>query len=82
MALLTFQSYEVEDTGVAMTFVNFTPGAGLPTDYTIRVTDAELAAVTTAVQLRNLVTTKLQRKLQAAGIASKLDTFIGQSVTI
>lgn len=79
---LTFKSYVVDDSGVAMTFVNFTPGAGLPTDYTIRVTDSELAAVSTANQLRTLVVGKLQRKIQAAGIASKLDTFIGQTVTI
>jgi hypothetical protein len=35
-----------------------------------------------AVTLRALVIGKLKRKLQADGIASKLDTFIGQSVTI
>lgn len=82
MATLTFKSYEVEDTVVEMTFVNFTPGAGLPTDYTIVVTDSELSGVTTLAELRTLVKTKLQRKIQATGIASKLDPLIGQQVTI
>lgn len=82
MASLTFQSYEVVDTGVEMSFVNFTPGAGLPTDYTIIVTDSELSGVNTLAALRTLVTAKLQRKIQAAGIASKLEPLIGQTVTI
>jgi hypothetical protein len=82
MADLTFKGYAVQDTGIQMDFVNFFPGPGKPTDYSIFLTDAELSAVATQVQLRTLVTTKLQRKLQAAGIATKLDQFIGQTVTI
>ena len=82
MASLTFLSYEVEDTGIEMEFLNPTPGPGKATNYTIFVTDAELSGVSTPAQLRTLVVAKLQRKIQASGIASKLDTFIGQSVTI
>lgn len=79
---LTFLRYKVSDAGVEMEFVNPFPGAGLPTNYTILLTDAELSSVTNLAQLRTLVVAKLQRKIQAAGIASKLDPLIGQSVTI
>lgn len=82
MADFTFLGYTVEDAGIEMEFVNPFPGPGKPTNYTIRLTDNELAGVTTPAQLRTLVTTKLQRKVQASGIASKLDAFIGQTVTI
>lgn len=82
MADLTFLRYEVEDTGTLLEFLHASPGPGNATNYTIRFTDAELAAVTTALQLRNAVQAKLRRKLQAENIASKLDTFIGQTVTI
>lgn len=82
MATLTFTGYEVDDASVRLTFLNPDPGPGRASEYTIAVSDAELAAVTTAAQLRTLVTAKLQRKLQAANIASKLDGFIGQPVTI
>ena len=82
MADFQFLRYEVEDAAILMEFLNTAPGAGNPTNYTIRFTDAELAAVTTQLQLRTAVQTKLRRKLQAEGIASKLDVFIGQTVTI
>lgn len=82
MADLTFIGYEVTDSGTTLEFVNPNPGAGKPTNYTILLTDAELSSVSTANQLRTLVTGKLQRKLQAANIASKLDPFIGATVTI
>lgn len=76
-------AYEVQDypiSGVLMHFVCPAPGPGQPTGYDIFLTDAELAAITTANQLRTLVETKLNRKIRATGIASKLDAFIGQSV--
>ena len=76
---LTFLSYTVEKDGTRLLFT------AMPTiseEYEIFFTDAELAAITTQLQLRNAVITKLQRKVQAVGIASKLDTFIGQQVTI
>jgi hypothetical protein len=82
MADLTFLRYVVEDDATYLEFLWPEPGAGKATNYTIRLTDAELAAVTNAAQLRTLVTGKLQRKLQATGIASRLDSFIGQTVTI
>lgn len=83
MADFTFLGYAVDDEGIEMKFVNYFPPAEKPNNYlTIRVTDTELSAITSAAQLRTLVTTKLQRKVQASGIASKLDAFIGQTVTI
>ena len=82
MADLTFLRYTVEDDATYLEFLWANPGPGKNTNYTIRLTDAELSAVTTNPQLRTLVQTKLRRKLQANGIASKLDAFVGQVVTL
>lgn len=81
-AILTFLDYLVEDGGVRMNFVSPDPGPGQPSFYTILLTDADLAAVTTQPQLKSLVTTKLQRICRAQGFTTKLDPFIGQSLTI
>ena len=82
MSDLTFLRYSVEDDATYLEFLWPDPGAGKATNYTIRLTDAELATVSTQPQLRTLITGKLQRKIQAVGIASKLDLFVGQAVTI
>ena len=81
MADFRFMRYDVEDTAIAMEFSG-SPRGGEPMIYTIRFTDAELSPLTTNVLLRNAVQAKLRRKLQAEGIASKLDAFVGMSVTI
>lgn len=73
---LTFDWYAVVDDGVVLGFV------GSNATYTIAVTDAELAAVSTVGQFRTLVTAKLQRKVQAAGIAARLDGLVGQTLSI
>jgi hypothetical protein len=82
MAAFIFLRYEVEDSGVLLEFLNQNPSPGSQTNYTIRITDTELAAVTTQVQLRGAIQSKLKRKLQAEGVSSKLDPFIGATVTI
>lgn len=74
---LTFLGYHVLDDGILLTFESAS-ASGIQ----VMLTDAELAGVSTQPQLRTLVTTKLQRKLRAAGIASKLDQFRGQTITI
>lgn len=79
---LEFLRYTIDDAGVTMEFVCYEPGPGRPTNYAITITDSELAATTTTVALRALVKGKLGRKLLAAGVASKLDGFVGQTVTI
>lgn len=79
---LTFQGYQVTDPGTRLDFLAADPGPGQSAEVSILLTDADLATVTTQVQLRNLVTSRLQRKVRAAGIAAKLDQFIGQSVTV
>ena len=81
-AVMTFASYDVTDGDIRFHFVCAAPGAGMESDYYVTLTDVDLATVTTAAQLRTLLTTKLQRKLRASGIASKLDAFIGQTITI
>lgn len=79
---LTFIRYSVNDTGIALVFNADYPGPGKENEIVIMVTDAELAGVSTQPQLRTLVTTKLNRKLRAVGLSTKLDPFIGQSLTI
>lgn len=81
-ASLTFTSYEVVDDGTRLNFVCANPGPGLPSDYVVLLTDAEIAGTTTNAQLKTLVTTKLSRKLRATGLASKLDALLGQAVTV
>lgn len=81
-ASFTFSAYTVTHQGIELHFDCVDPGPGLESRYAILVTDGELASVTTQVQLRNLVVQKLQRAIRATGIASKLDQFLGQSVTI
>lgn len=75
----TFARYDIEDTGIRLYFTIATPGAGMPTDLGIFITDAELAGVVTQAQLIALVDAKLSRTLRAANIGAKLDPFIGQS---
>lgn len=79
---MEFKGYEVQDSGITLRFVCFSPGPSLPTDYAVSVTDAELASATTSPLLRALVIGKLQRKILAATVAAKLDPFIGQVVVI
>lgn len=79
---LTFIGYEVTDTGIVLHFTwpnRPTPGV---TEFFVLLTDAELSAITTQAQLRTLVMNKLNRKLRATGIATKLDPFVGQTITI
>ena len=81
-AVMTFQDYAVEDGGVRLHFVCSNQGAGERSDYYALLTDAEIAGVTTQAQLRTLVTNKLNRALRASGFTTRLDPFIGQTITI
>lgn len=78
----TFSRYVIEDSGIRLWFVCSNPGAGRATDYDILMIDSELSALTTPTQRLAAIKTKLQRKIQAAGIASVLDPLIGSVVTI
>ncbi len=80
--VLEFESYEVEDTGIRMIFVSFDPGPGQDSRHSIFLTDADLAAITDQPGLTALVQSKLERSIRASGIASKLDPFIGQTLTV
>jgi hypothetical protein len=65
-----------------MQFLCANPGPGEASQYTILITDVELATVTLQAQLLTLVTTKLQRKFRSSGIASKIDPFVNTAITI
>ena len=80
--ICTFTSYEVQDAGMTLHFVSQDPGAGKPSDYYILLTDADLATVTKLAEFQMLVQTRLKRKVNAVGIATKLDPLIGQSVVV
>lgn len=79
---LIFTSYTVEDAGVRMEFLSADPGPGQDSYTYVMLTDAELAGATNQTQLRNLVQSRLERKIRAATIAAKLDAFIGQTLIV
>ena len=79
--ILIFESYEVLDTGLTLRFEETFPD-GHSQYQSIFLTQPELDAVTTQAQVRTLVENKLKRKIRAVGIATKLNAFIGQSLTI
>lgn len=81
-ANLTFLRYTVENDGTHLWFLCADPGPGEDTDYMIVLTDDDLATVTTQLQLKNLVLGKFARKIRAQNIASKLDGFLGQNITV
>lgn len=81
-ATLQFTSYEVKNDGINLGFTCFDPGPGESNNWFVFVTDTELSGVSNLSQFRTLVLTKLQRKYRAYGVASKLDSLIGQEVTI
>ena len=81
-ASMTFVGYGVGNDGITLNFVCAQPGAGEPTDYLVFFTDTELTAISTQPQLAAAVRAKLERKYRLTNIASKLDAFIGQSLTI
>ena len=82
---LTFTDYTVIDDpvlAIRFHFVSPDPGPNQPTDYYVNLTQTELDGIATQLQLRNALQAKLERKLRANGIASKLDPLIGQSLVI
>lgn len=79
---MVFAQYLVVHDGIEMEFRCPNPGPGQASEYVIKVTDTELAGVSTQAQLRTLLTTKLNRKIRATGIATKLDQFLNQSITV
>lgn len=81
-ASLTFVRYEVERDGVTLWFECYDPGPGQPSDYPVFVTNAELAGITTVQQFGELVLAKLKRYYRADGIASRLDSMLGRSITL
>lgn len=81
-AVMTFTAYTVLDDVILMRFVCSNPGGGEPSDYTVTITDAELNGTANVAALKTLVTTKLQRKFRANGLATKLDPLIGNTITI
>ena len=81
-AIMTFSAYDAEDGGIRLRFVCSNPGGGEPSDYDVFITDDELAGTANLAALKTLVTTKLNRRYRAVGLATKLDPLIGQTITI
>lgn len=75
-------AYRVADDGIELCFLCADPGPGMPSFWIIHITDTELAGAINQTQLKTLVTDKLKRKFRAANIGTKLDPFVGQSITI
>ena len=79
---MTFSGYCVEDSGVRLNFTAGPRQGGEKSDYSIFASDAELAALSSAADFLTFVTARLNRKVKAAGIASRLDGLIGRKVVI
>ena len=81
-AQLKFVGYKVTHAGLEFTFLAPDPGEGEESFYVIFGTDAELAAVASIATFNTFVLDKLKRLVRANGIASKLDSMIGRSITL
>lgn len=79
---MQFVDYTIDDGGINLRFLAADPGPGQESYYTILLTDTELAGIANQAALATLVRTKLNRKLRATGIATRLDGFIGQSIVV
>lgn len=79
---MTFLDFGMEDSGIRLHFLCTDPGPEQENDYYIMITIAELEAVTTQIQLRTLVQDRLNLKIRAQGVASKLIPFIGQTLVV
>jgi hypothetical protein len=81
-AVMIFTDYQVQDNDLTtLHFICNFPGPGQPTDYYISFTDAQIQAIGTAQQAIAAVTAALQRKYRSS-IATTLNSYIGQSITI
>lgn len=74
--ILTFTRYRIVRDGIEIYFTD------AENTYMVFLTDAELNTANSQIALRNLLTTKLERQINRVGIASKLDAFIGQNITV
>jgi hypothetical protein len=79
---LTFADYQIRSNGIDLRFTVSAPQPGQPTEYTVRLTDAEITNATTNEALRIAVTTKLARQIYAASIAARLDPLLGVEITV
>lgn len=80
-AVFTMVGYRLEPELVYLQFRCLNPGPGNATDYEIALTDAEITS-NSNTQLRTLVEQKLLRLFRPTTLTTKLDTLVGQSITI
>lgn len=82
-ATMTFIEYIVNaDYSVTMVFQCLLPGPGMPTEYPITITQAEVTGINSQSQFTSLVRSKLDWQYRHIGVSSKLDGFIGQSLIL
>ena len=79
---LIFADYAVNEDDIALRFTVADPALGEPAEYTIRITEAEIASASTGPQLRALLTSKLTRQQQATVTTARLDALLGADLTI
>lgn len=78
MATAVFVGYTPVDDGIELRFC--VPPETLEF-VRVLVTDSELSGAANAAAVKALAIAKLQRKVNAANIAAKLDALVGQSIT-
>ena len=74
--------YDVVDGGVNLYFHCPDPGPGMPSEWMVFCTDAEIAALTNLASAQTLVVNKLTRKFRRTATAAKLDQLVGRSVIL
>lgn len=82
MANMRLIAREAIDTGLKVTFNWQDAPPGTATQVEVFCTDAELAGASNNVQLRSLLTTKLQRFLGQDSASLKLAAAIGTVITV
>lgn len=82
-ATLIFTAYELLDGGdVKLVFLCPDPGPEQESEYSIRLTQSELASVGTLIELRDLVLQALHDRFRATVVVNKLAGLIGQSLEL
>ena len=81
-APLTFTRYTVLYNGVELWFTCADPGAGEQSEYSVFLEDAVVATLTTQQLWGQAALDALKRQVRANGIAKRLDSMIGRTITL
>jgi len=75
----TLTSYEIQTNGINLHFVSPNPGAGMPTDYYVFISDEEIGVSLTSPVFTKIVQSKIDKLFSGGGISSFLDSNLNAS---